>query len=220
MKAAVPHLLLLLALGMILLVFASSIPGISVMNPQGGNGILWFLMLYCTGAYLRRFPPERNAVFYVIAYGVCLIISVVSQFGIAFISEKLGYNGAGAARLSTFDSFPVYLASVAVFCAFLRLRGFTRGGKLLTWLSAGTFSVYLLHEHDLLRPLIWGSVKLNEQTSAVVIPEILGVSCVIFAAGILVDLFWRPIGKALQRIKTPGFLTKVEKALAENERSE
>jgi surface polysaccharide O-acyltransferase-like enzyme len=41
----------LIGLGVILMVIPASIPGISVFNDAGSNGVLWFFMLYAVNAF-------------------------------------------------------------------------------------------------------------------------------------------------------------------------
>lgn len=48
----------LILLGIILMVIPASISGIAKFNSDAGNGILWFIMLYFTGAYYAKYPPR------------------------------------------------------------------------------------------------------------------------------------------------------------------
>lgn len=64
----------LILLGIVLMVIPASIPGIALFNSDSGNGILWFIMLYLTGAYLQKYPPKFSAKFYMLmAFGFFMI---------------------------------------------------------------------------------------------------------------------------------------------------
>lgn len=107
----------LILIGILLMVLSASIPRISVFNNEGENGILWFMLLYVTGAYFSKNPPKKKSAYYSVVAVLMIVFAWTSQIGIEFISTEVGFNEMGRSRFSIFDSFPMYLSSVCVLCA-------------------------------------------------------------------------------------------------------
>lgn len=213
---------LFLALGFVLLVIVASIPGINVMNPQAGNGVLWFLMLYSTGGYLYRFPPKHKTIIYSIAFLFFILFAFISKFLIVWISDLIGFSGMGQSRFSPFDSFPIYFAAIACFSAFLvskfdlRLQGHSIS-KVIVLCSTGTFGVYLIHEHNSVREWLWQIASLDNDNTLVIIPKAIGISLFVFLVCVIIDLLiWQQIKKILNKINTPKILLKIENIINSN----
>ena len=83
----------LIALGFMLMVIPASIPGITTFNNDAGNGILWFFMLYSTGAYFAKYPPKYNTRQYCLMAFSMFLVAFVSQIFIGCVSTLLGFGG-------------------------------------------------------------------------------------------------------------------------------
>ena len=80
------------------MVIPASIPGIALFNSEAGNGILWFMMLYSTGAYFSKYPPRYSARRYIIMAFICFMVAFLSKEGISWLSflallekERVGF---------------------------------------------------------------------------------------------------------------------------------
>lgn len=200
------HRLLILT-GIFLMVLPASVPGISVFNKEAGNGILWFMLLYVTGAYLSMYPPMRRVQFYSIIAVSMILFAWSSQIGIEYISNRLGYAGMGISRFSTFDSFPIYVFSVCVLCLAICKKSSKSANSLLLFFSGSTAGIYMIHEHPIVRSLLWKKLQLIDANlwmfflSAVLI--------FIFAA-IIDNITWKQIAKVVNKINT----NKLDKLLS------
>lgn len=190
----------LILLGVLLMVIPASIPVISVFNKEAGNGILWFMLLYVTGAYFSKHPPKRKVHVYFVVAALMIFFAWASRIGVDFISAKLGFDGVGSSRFSTFDSFPIYLFSVCMLCAAIcyKKREQSANGVVL-FFSGSTAGIYMIHEHPLVRSLLWGKLQLADADLWTVFLS--GFRIYILAA-IVDNLTWKQISKIVNRINT------------------
>lgn len=91
----------------------SFIPFAKTLNSEGGNSIIWFVILYCFAAYLKLygFPEgltEKKQVLFAIGL---LLFSFGSRHAITFISNLIGLGGAGSSLFTEFTSFPMLLSA-------------------------------------------------------------------------------------------------------------
>jgi hypothetical protein len=116
-----------------------------------GYDVLWFTVLYLTGAYIRKYGAGF------ISKGVravgMYLISVLVIF-ISFVVIRLIYLKTG--KLEDFISYGYsynylfcYTGAVGLFVAFgkLKTNGLEKCRKIIELLSGATFGVYLIHEH-------------------------------------------------------------------------
>lgn len=156
---------LLISLGIILMVIPASIPGITTFNSEAGNGILWFFMLYLTGAYFSKYPPQHKASQYCITAVSMFLTAFLSRLVIARVSTLLGFAGMGENRFSTFDAFPIYIEACCILCAGIKLSQKSvsneKINKAVLFFSSSTAGVYMIHEHPVVRRIIWNKLNLD-----------------------------------------------------------
>lgn len=135
------------------------------LDSNNGYSITWFIVLYCVGAYIRRFPLPKKpyGIFYIAISSVALLIHILLES----IEDTLPLFKNLKEILYRYNSATVFLASVCLFLFFINKPLYTdkKWGKLITTASASSFCVYLLHEHNYIRNFIWkDTVKLFETT--------------------------------------------------------
>lgn len=135
---------------------------------SNGYSVFWFMILYLVAAYLRRYPLQKKP------YGVFYIaISVISVFAYTVLNKLNNYLSLfGQARdiLSRYSCITVFTASVCLFLFFLNhpIKTEKAWGKLVTKTAAVSFTVYLIHEHPVIRALLWdNTIKLFETTNSI-----------------------------------------------------
>jgi surface polysaccharide O-acyltransferase-like enzyme len=125
---------------------------------QGGYSYVWFCVLYLFASYIRLYVPQRvkhqNRMFPI------YVITALVICGERFLAHYITPYIFGGVRLTSL--FYSYNSIVSLFCAlalFQTFRGMDIRGKALNktirFVAPLTFAVYLIHEHDLLRPVIW-----------------------------------------------------------------
>lgn len=165
------------------------------LDTTGGFGIIWFIVLYLTGAYIRVYEinilKKRNCMI------VIFIIYLIIMVGIKYFSLKIS-----STILPTFSqkvnavmfkyNFPlVYIASVIFFGIFLYGIKIPDKRKML-WIrffSKNTLGIYLIHENPLIRELIWGHINLNliQKNIVVYIFFIIVLCAMVFVACSLIE---------------------------------
>lgn len=139
-----------LLLGIFCILFSVLIsihPAFKGMNSGGGWGIVWFIVLYYTAAYLKLYYiPDGKIKSILFFFG-----SILVMIGGLIIGQELEIS----ALLSIvknwwrYDSVPVYVASCAFFIIFLNCQ-FTvseRMNHYIILISGTTFGIYLFHAH-------------------------------------------------------------------------
>ncbi len=148
------HLTLVLVLTFIMSVMISIHPSMKGMNSGAGWGLAWFVTLYIIAAYIKLYYRAKG----IKQGGVLLVIYLAVSVFVAvamIISDKLGI-GIIKSIVSTwfsYASFPVLIATVALFIAFVEFEaGRKKGGSskvvaFFSRVSGATFGVYIIHAH-------------------------------------------------------------------------
>lgn len=125
----------------------SFIPFATTLNVEGGNSIIWFIVLYVFASYVRLYGiPAKLAgskllsllpVFF-------LVFSALSRITIGTISKAMGLGGAGASLFTEFTSFPMVLSSWFILMITIRRKD-KSGGVLQRLLLCGFPRVCLVY---------------------------------------------------------------------------
>lgn len=130
-------------------------------NIRGGYSFLWFSILYIVAAYFRKYVPEKvkkqNSMFFI------YIIASLSICGERFVAYYVTPYIFGQVQLTSlfysYNSIMMVIASLALFQFF---RGIEihqeKLNELIEYITPLTFAVYLIHEQDDLRMLIWNAL--------------------------------------------------------------
>ena len=127
-----------------------------VLSLTGGYSVLWFIMLFCVGAYIRKYPIEVKRAYTVVAYIITVGIHMMFRYHLNDTSklvEKLIY-------CSTEYTEPLTL--FAAICLFLTFKGIKSNGSLfhrfICYIGSCTFGVYLFHEAPKFRDVLYTKV--------------------------------------------------------------
>lgn len=155
----------------ILLIIFSVLPNIvrtDIFEVHEGYSVLWLLILYLLGGYIKKFGlfhklSIRKLIFgYIICVGMTWFLKVAIHLAsqILFHVNKFG-------TWSYSYTFPtVVLSSIFLFLAFERMFIPDRIKKLVLFFSPLTFSVYLIHAN----PLVWQHLLINSFAGYVGLP--------------------------------------------------
>lgn len=106
------------------------------------NLILFFIVLYAVGAYIRMYSIPGNKKY--LLYAVLLMILVgTSIWGSAYINQTFNKNIDIFTLVWPTYRFPGLLTALCLFLGFKDLQ--LPYGKIITFFSTSVFSVYLLH---------------------------------------------------------------------------
>ncbi len=157
--------LLLVLIGIFSL--AKSILPLPFAVDKSGYDILWFLCLYMTGAYFRRFGfaflsgKGRGFLLYLLSVtGIFM-----SAFVLRMVCLRTGHLKDIVTYAYSYNHILCYLAAVGLLAAFSRIRiNSETAGKVTGVLGSASFGVYLIHEHIDLR-YVWPGWLLAEKQS-------------------------------------------------------
>ena len=127
-----------------------------VLSLGNGYSVLWFIMLFCVGAYLRKYPIRLKRIYPLMLYVVTVIVHMVFRYYLndtTKLVNKLIYSG------TNYDQPLTLLAAVAIFLTFCGIK--SNGSRLhrfICYIGSCTFGVYLFHEAPVLRGLIYEKI--------------------------------------------------------------
>lgn len=155
---------------------------------------LFFIFLYMTAAYIRKYPPKKRA--WLLYYFCSIIAIVIWKIGITAITYPRFGMPVGETLFSGFRSIPGYLASIFLFLAFkdLTIKN-TNISKSVLRIAPMTFGVYLIHDHTYIRDFLWGILfpMAEWKNSAAVIPGAFVAVSIIFIVCILLEYIRKKI---------------------------
>ncbi|MGN8963157.1 acyltransferase [Bariatricus sp. HCP28S3_D3] len=143
------HKRLVVLLIVLFSVMISIYPSFKGMNSGGAWGLAWFTVLYFIAAYFRiYYVPDKKkkcslVLFFVIPIIMTLALVTVQKMQIGVLSNMVK-------NWWRYDSFPVVIASIALFVTFIKMEGKAlnrRGNQLVIKISGTTLGVYLIHAH-------------------------------------------------------------------------
>ena len=161
-----------------------------------------FICLYVIAAYLRKYGEEIkiNKWLSLAIYALCCIGAFLLGKGLLLVDSITGKFGGFCKNFYEYNSLTILIASVALFIFVIKTK--IKAGdvvtKIVLFISEGTFGVYLLHEHKLLRYLwpTWFNVS-DYAESFAFIPHLLLTVASVFAAGVVIDFIRRIITGAV-----------------------
>ncbi len=162
----------------------------------GGMSLSWFCFLYLFGGYIRRFGMFR----WIEQHPLTAIFAIaVVIFSMHTATNVLAYMKNGAPFVLKYDAnhSVTFFLSAAIFVYFVRKPMEGRLAKGISLMAPYTFAVYLIHEHSLMRGLIWNQIAPN------VFPEMplwlygLVLCSAIFLCAVIIDFFRQQLFRLL-----------------------
>ena len=147
----------------VLIIFYSLIPTLfqknNVVNTYGGYSSLWFIILYLVAGYIRLYVEKKYSkiglsIIFVLMVAINMIVRVLMQkiTGIEILTEYL--------KISTnYNSIIILIQSIVFFLIFKEIK--IKNGilnKIILFFSPLTLGVYLIHENNYLRTIIWKDI--------------------------------------------------------------
>ncbi|MBR5288396.1 MAG: acyltransferase [Clostridia bacterium] len=175
----------------IVLVF-SVLPYVMRSDPlttSGGNHAMWLLVLYALGAYFRKYQSFENASVGALAGAVACAAVIQSSAG--FVLQMIGGMLGGKTVTQWYfichDSPTTLFLAAAMLALFSRLP-FRCDSGMFRLLVSASFSVYLIHDHPLVRQhvIIPLASRLTALPEMMLIPSVFlcGAAIYLVCAGI------------------------------------
>ncbi len=173
-----------------------------------GYSAVWFVILYLVASYLRRYPLPKKP--YGIFYICISAFSLLAYALLDHLSQYLPLFGQARDIIYRYNSLVIFLASVCLFLFFIHhpINTEKTWEKLVTKLSAVSFSVYLIHEHPVIRHILWDkTIKLFETVNSIpmyLLRLLISIVCIYIAGtvtGWILSLLINSIKKIFYKIK-------------------
>lgn len=201
----------------VLLLFFSVIPSFFYfsqwINWGGSSGIVWFVVLYFIGGYIRNFlkideiKVKKEKVWIVTIILWCL--PLISKLIIAYTTNFVFGTVIGSSIFYVKNSIILVPASIMTFIAFFTFD--IKNEKIvrsINWIASGIFSVYLIHDNGFVREHLWRYVvRYIHPDSYSLIYETFIVIISIFCVCLLIDIIRKYIFKLLGYTSLPQKLT-------------
>lgn len=163
-------------------------------NTGYGNSIVWFCFIYILAFYVRKNRiQEKYSIYQLFCIAlICVALTFGSKIIIAILSSKIYGEIKFSSAFVGETPLLNLIYSLALFCILLKVKIKNLFiSKTIYRLSSGAFSVYLVHEHPLVRKQLWN--KLNVLSFAQSEPIIFVVHwflsiVVIYAAILVIDV--------------------------------
>lgn len=154
---------LLLGLLAVFCVWQNVMPFFETLDTSHGYSIIWFLVMYLTGAYLRLyFDKKVSSSRLIFLYIVCSLITFAGRNLCSYLGAKFYFFDYYTDSFYNYNSIPVFFAAVFLFLAFAGgMKGLTDRRRLsagILFFSKVTLDVYLIHEQVILRDKLWKEV--------------------------------------------------------------
>ena len=158
---------------------------------MNGNHALWLLILYMAGAYIRKYDPFSAISHTRLSVLLCFaaMLQASTCFIVPYISNLLSGKTLTQWYFIANDSPPTLLLSILLLVVFSRIN-FSYNGRLFSQLVSASFSVYLIHDHPLIRRriIVPLAARLSALPSLFVIPSILTAAIIIYGICTCLDM--------------------------------
>lgn len=172
----------------------------SVMETKKGRGIYGFLFMYIIGAYIRLHTKREEKIswkylLFFFGFAALDIVMVYSFEGVPVLENYL--------KVVNYNNAPVaILQGIALFMFFRTLRF---KSKIVNRISNHNLGVYMIHEHWLMRPVIWDKIFVATQnpvfySSPFYLFKIYGIMLIIYVSCWTIDLARGYIFEGVKRI--------------------
>lgn len=167
-----------------------------------GYDAFWFVFLYLTGAYIRRYGIKwiTNRTRAVMLYigGTCIVFA--SMLLIRFLYMKTGSLMDFISYGYSYNFLFCYLASIGLFLTFQPKREAQQKhcGSVLQTISGATFGVYLIHEHVNLRylwPTWFQSAEFATKPILIFLLHMVGTVAVVYLGCTIIEMIRNKIIK-------------------------
>ena len=174
----------------VLIIMWSIIPTFAQSQYQSNN-LLWFVVLYAIAGYVRLygFNEKFTVKTYFSLWILFSLLTYLSCVILIIIHTKLGaLEFVNATYFYGMNTISVLLISLMLFMTFEKLK--INNHKWINIISSSTFGIYLIHDNDIIRKLLWIDLFKNAsyQNSILLIPYSIGVVILVFIVCSIIDL--------------------------------
>lgn len=158
---------------------------------NNGYSVIWFIVLYMTGACIKQFNWERNikSKHAFCVYALCVLVSWGVKIVGDWYAHMMGKAIQSSGILISYISPTILLSAIALFLVFCNLDLSKPIQKFVGIFSPATFGVYLIHTHECIGVHLIQQkyVILADQNPFIMVGGIIIVALAIFIVCLLID---------------------------------
>lgn len=153
------HLSLCLILVVIFSVIHLVLPPMGILNPMGGYGIIWFIILYLIAGYVKKHVKIKKSCKMLITYFGITIFVMAMKFILEYILKEHTTLVSYVERIFQYYSIFILINSLCLFLYFkdISIKNI-RITKIITVISPLTFGVYLIHENIFVAKYLYSNI--------------------------------------------------------------
>lgn len=154
--------------------------------------VLWYAVLYLYAGYIRRYVDldgnwRRNLVIGILAYAIVAVMTMIAIY-VGHISGDMFYQEFTRRFMKANSPF-MLLSGAELLLGFVKMSPFTN--RTINAIGSATFGVYLIHDNDYVRPILWKMILRLPDTiygTRYLIPHMIVSVIVIFTVCAVIDL--------------------------------
>lgn len=121
-----------------------------------GQGCINFIFMYFLGAYLKRYPPAKIRIQWLILIYLfnCFVMIAGNLLLYGSLINDFGWSG----RLWGYDTIFVQINAVLLLLIFLNINMSRTRGRIVKRCAQATLAIYIIHEHVLIRDFLFNNL--------------------------------------------------------------
>lgn len=116
-----------------------------ISNAGVNSNLSWFVTLYCFGAFVKKYDCKVLKIKW-----IYIVISILS------LSLMAVLNAVFSIRMWDMTNYLCVICSLSIFVMFSNFKQFNN--KFINIVSSATFGVYLIHDNNFIRSVLWGEI--------------------------------------------------------------
>ena len=185
--------------------------GSDVYLVNRGYATWWMMVIYMVGAYIRKydvFSKTKKSRFLIIFFATVIVSTVLKLLLQSYILDKFGtlrYN----TMFFKYTSMNICICAAALFLFFRGLNCKAWVSRIIGFLAPMTFSVYLIHDHPLIRQYVIKKKLgfIGEMNTPMMLLTTIGVAVGIYLVCSAIDLIrlylfkWLKVKPRLEKLE-------------------
>lgn len=189
-------------IGLLILNIVFDFAGSWLWSSNRGMSWIWFINLYLISAYIKKYKNDVGSKKHLLYYALFVVILFASKIILTILMQKLFSTTKLTTIFYNYNSPLCLLAAINIFIYFKNINIKSKFEKTILCLSNSTLMVYIIHENEHLRNVIFGklivgtdNILINLLQLLLSIVGIYGISVIINLIYEKVYLYTRNIGK-------------------------
>lgn len=163
-------------------------PALDIVVPE--SNLLWFVILYSVTGYIRLWhTPIKGSALRYLSISLCtFILTLLSAIGFDYLNTIQDATEYDPCALFEMTSITILITSLTAVLGFLQID--LKRNNIINIIASATFGVYLIHDHPIIRTLLWKSLFKNATyaSSKLLIPYSVVVIIIVYLASTVIEL--------------------------------